>query len=101
MAYNLFIMSKKKTKTRVEKELTRHNLDHIAKNTIVVKAEKSAIVAKSNKNSLSPQDAYIRKDLKNTIITIAIFVSLVAALGVITYTTGLLKPVLSIWNISY
>ena len=100
------VMSKKKTKTRLEKEVTHHHLDHIAKNTIVIRSEQPATakakdIRNTNSQAVSPQDLYIKKDLKSTLIIIGSFITIVVLLGLLTYLTGALNPILSHWGIKY
>ena len=100
-------MSKKKIKTRQEKTVTRHHLDHIAGQAIVIKSQPtnevivSASTTKKQSKTVSPQDSYIKKDLRRTVLTIAIFVIIITALGIVTYTTNIFNPLLSHWNIEY
>jgi len=96
-------MSKKKTKTRIEKQLTTHHFEHIAKYNVAVKDKTPTSTGTSQPRNriLSPQDALIAKDLRSTLIIIGVFVAAVTILGVIVYTTGILNPLLSHWDIKY
>lgn len=63
-------MSKKKIKTRQEKTVTRHHLDHIADQAIVIKSQTtseavgSVSTTKIASKKISPQDSFIKKDLR-------------------------------------
>ncbi len=97
-------MSKKKTKTRIEKELTHHRLEHLEKSpafTVKSSTSKDEARATSHNQNRSPQEPQIKKDLKATVIIIGSFVALVILLGVLTYQAGLLNPLLSNWGIKY
>lgn len=96
-------MSKKKTKTRIEKQLTTHHFEHIAKYNVVTKGEAptSTGVTQPKSRALSPQDKLITKDLRSTLIIIGFFIAAVIILGLIVYSTGLLNPLLSRWDIKY
>jgi hypothetical protein len=96
-------MSKKKTKTRIEKSLTTHHLEHIAKNTVAAKTGVTGVsqAGATLQSAKSPLDELITKDLKNTIILIGVFVLVIVALGIVVYTTGVFNPILSHWNIKY
>ena len=99
-------MSKKKTKTRIEKELTHHRLEHLEKNAVIrvssgSSESKNNDVLNTSKAIKSPLDIFIAKDLRSALIFIGIFVVIVIISGLVVYKTGLANPLLSRWNIKY
>ena len=79
-------MSKKKQKTRLEKEVKKHNFKHLAKTKVAAKMVEVEI--DSNLDVKSPLNTEIGKDLRMTIIIISIFVISIVALWLLVGRNG-------------
>jgi hypothetical protein len=96
-------MSKKKRKTRKEKETIVHKFSH-AKTEVVAKVaenineetgEKKPTVSKSN---VAP---YVMKDLKKVLIVTGSIIAFVMVVWILVYQTNLLNGIFDKLNIKY
>jgi len=96
-------MSKKKTRSKVEKATVRHNFTHLKSQKVFQVKSDSSVADQpiQRKEDLSPQNKYIAKDLKLTSILIGSFIIGIAILGIIVYKTGLLSPLFGQFGIKY
>lgn len=70
-------MSKKKTKTREAKLVKKHDFSHLVKTRVAAKVlNVDTVVSNEIK---SPLDKEVAKDIRSTIIIIAIFISAIVA----------------------
>lgn len=65
-------MSKKKAKTKLEKQVKKHNFSHLVKTKTAAKIVEAKI--DTVKDAKSPLDKEISHDLKTGVIVIAIFI---------------------------
>ena len=98
-------MSKKKRKTRSQKEaISRHHLEHLVK-----KMPKTVTTEKSKKDKITeeaPVDsakvpAFIVRDFKKVSLIIGIILIFILILWLIVYRTDILDGLLSRFQISY
>jgi len=71
-------MSKKKQKTRLEKEVKKHDFSHLTRTKTAAKIVEAEI--ETDKEARSPQDKEIGRDLRTGIIIISVFVVVIVAL---------------------
>lgn len=71
-------MSKKKQKTRIAKEVKRHDFSHLLKTKVAAKQIEAEVDA--TKDSKSPLDKQVGGDLRAGLIIIGVFVLFIVAL---------------------
>lgn len=79
-------MSKKKQKTRLEKEVKRHDFSHLVKTKTAAKIVAAEV--DTNQEVQSPLNKEIGKDLRMTIIIIGLFVVAIVALWFLVGKNG-------------
>jgi predicted nucleic acid-binding Zn ribbon protein len=79
-------MSKKKTKTREDKIVKKHDFSHLTKTKTAAKVVEAEIV--TNDDTKSPLDKEIKKDTRATLIIIGVFVLAIVALWLLVGRNG-------------
>lgn len=79
-------MSKKKQKTRTEKEITKHDFEHLTRTKTAAKVVEADVT--SDKDPKSPLDKEIRGDLGSSLLIMGIFVVFIVALWLLIGKNG-------------
>lgn len=79
-------MSKKKQKTRTEKEITKHDFSHLIRTKTAAKVVEAEV--KSDQDPKSPLDREVRGDLGTSLAIIGVFVVFIVALWLLVGKNG-------------